>query len=481
MARRTANSDTNDGEKRPVGAKDRVRSAVGRAASLRTEPQLAPGRWGLEVGTDGRLRRGDIALVDIAAEHGSPVHVVDLDRLDEHVDRLRRSAGTGSIAVTHELVAVGPLLARMHDRGLLGVVASIDELERAIAIGIDPASIVFGEAAPTTASIERAVDAGVRAITISAVDQVAIAGSVAARRPAGATPIPIALDVVAGDGGPIGSIADADTARSVADDIAALAGIALRMIRVRRPDPVDGADTTADAAAAITSIARVVERHPVEEIMLTADVEPATTPPIRGARGRLNRFAGLDLATPRPSLGADPATLAALAGAAVRDIAGDGCRLILEPGRALTASSQLLLATVLDVKDDGEPVHVVLDAGINLAEQTQAHYHQLFNASCAAGPRSGPFRMVGPICTPADVLYTNWRLPRAEPGDVLAIMDTGAGFVALSTSFSFPRPAVVGISGDDVGVLRRSETFDDLIALDLVGPATEPTRSDDRS
>ncbi len=451
-----------------ASAKDIARSAVTRAASMRTEDQLPPGRWGLTVGADGRLHRGDIALADLVAQHGSPVHVVDLDRLDEHVARLRRSAGTGSIAATHELIAVGPLLSRLHGQGVLGVVASIDELDRAIAIGIDPASIVYGEAAPTESTLERAASGGVRAITISSPDQVDLVRRVATRRPADAA-MPVALELTVGDGGPIGSIgADTDAAMAAANDLTTTTGIELRAVRLRRAAPVDNADSVVDAAAAITSIAALLAAHPVDEVMLTVDVAPATTPPISGSRGRLNRFAGLDLPTPRPSSGADPARLVALAEAALRDAAGDATNLIVEPGRALTASSQLLLASVLDIKNDGEPVHVVLDAGINLAEQTQAHYHQLFNASCATGPLTGPFRMVGPICTPADVLYTNWRLPRADAGDVVAIMDTGAGFVALSTSFSFPRPAVVGIAGAAVSVLRRSETFDDLIELDLV-------------
>ena len=157
MAWRTANGDTTDGTATSVSPKDRARSIVTRAAALRTETQLPPGHWGLEVGADGRLRRGDIALDELATEHGSPVHVVDLDRLDEHTDRLQRSAGSGSIAATHELIAVGPLLARLHARGVLGVVASVDELDRALAIGIDPSSIVFAEAgASTTASAPRA-------------------------------------------------------------------------------------------------------------------------------------------------------------------------------------------------------------------------------------------------------------------------------------------------------------------------------------
>ena len=141
-------------------------------------------------------------------------------------------------------------------------------------------------------------------------------------------------------------------------------------------------------------------------------------------------------------------------------------RVILEPGRALTADTQLLLTTVLDVKDDGGLAHAVLDAGVNVAEPVPNEFHQLFSVSAPAAPPTTPYRLVGPICTPADVLYNNWRLPSLEPGHVLAIMDSGAYFVPFSTTFSFPKPAILMQDGEDVVTCRRHESFEDMIGLD---------------
>jgi diaminopimelate decarboxylase len=137
----------------------------------------------------------------------------------------------------------------------------------------------------------------------------------------------------------------------------------------------------------------------------------------------------------------------------------------------LTSDTQLLLTSVLDVKVDGALAHAVLDAGINVAEPVRNEFHQLFSASAPSAPPTTPYRLVGPICTPADVLYNNWRLPMLEPGHVLAIMDTGAYFVPFSTAFSFPRPAIVMQDGAKVVTCRRHESFDDLLALDEIeGP-----------
>jgi diaminopimelate decarboxylase len=76
------------------------------------------------------------------------------------------------------------------------------------------------------------------------------------------------------------------------------------------------------------------------------------------------------------------------------------------------------------------------------------------------------YRLVGPICTPADVLVNHWRLPSLGPGHVLAIMDTGAYFVPFSTTFSFPKPAIVVQDGPAVNMVRRRQTFDDITDLD---------------
>ena len=142
-------------------------------------------------------------------------------------------------------------------------------------------------------------------------------------------------------------------------------------------------------------------------------------------------------------------------------------RVVLEPGRALTGDTQLLLASVVDVKDDGPLAHAVLDAGINVAEPVPGEYHQLFSVSAPGAPATTPYRLAGPICTPADVLYNHWRLPQLAPGHVLAIMDTGAYFVPFSTTFSFPKPAIAAPGRTDtLPSVASAETFADVVALD---------------
>jgi len=148
-------------------------------------------------------------------------------------------------------------------------------------------------------------------------------------------------------------------------------------------------------------------------------------------------------------------------------------RIFIEPGRALTGDTQLLLARVVNLKRSAGRTFAILNAGINLAESCRSEYHQLLSVNRAGQSPTELYTIVGPICTPGDTLYWTARLPPLEPGDSLAIMDAGAYFVPFSTAFSFPRPPVVSIDRGSVTVLRRAERFEDLVAYDAL-PAVEP-------
>jgi diaminopimelate decarboxylase len=147
-------------------------------------------------------------------------------------------------------------------------------------------------------------------------------------------------------------------------------------------------------------------------------------------------------------------------------------RILLEPGRAAMADAQLLLARVAQLRDPEDGLTwAVLDVGINAAESVRSEWHQLYALEARPGAPLRRYRLTGPSCMQGDLLYPAWRLPELRPGDGVAIMDAGAYFVPFSTDFSFPRPAVVRLDGGEVRVLRRGETFDDLVALD--GPGGE--------
>jgi diaminopimelate decarboxylase len=74
--------------------------------------------------------------------------------------------------------------------------------------------------------------------------------------------------------------------------------------------------------------------------------------------------------------------------------------------------------------------------------------------------------ITGPCCFASDLVYKNKLLPRVCEGEVLALTDTGAYFNSLESSFNFNRPAIVAVKGNESRIVRRRETFSDMILRD---------------
>ena len=144
-------------------------------------------------------------------------------------------------------------------------------------------------------------------------------------------------------------------------------------------------------------------------------------------------------------------------------------RFHLEPGRCLVAAAGALLATVLTVKDVAGRRTLVVDAGMHTLLRPALYdaYHRVAPLVLSPGRAPVISDVVGPICESADVLARDRLLPPLEAGDRLALLDTGAyGFSMASQYNSQPRPAEVLIDGDDVRLVRRRETYADLVGLE---------------
>jgi diaminopimelate decarboxylase len=142
-------------------------------------------------------------------------------------------------------------------------------------------------------------------------------------------------------------------------------------------------------------------------------------------------------------------------------------RIALEPGRALTGSAQQLLTRVVSSRgaSGGGGPYLMLDAGTNLAGAMRFESHRVRSVN-RRGRAARRYTLVGPLCSPSDVLCEGVALPALTPGDSLAILDAGAYFVPYQTNFSFPRPAIVMVERGRARLLRRAERFGDLVAFD---------------
>jgi diaminopimelate decarboxylase len=148
---------------------------------------------------------------------------------------------------------------------------------------------------------------------------------------------------------------------------------------------------------------------------------------------------------------------------------GLGLTLLLEPGRSIVGNAGVLLTRIIGLKQNRGKRFVIVDAGMNdlLRPSLYEAFHRIEPAAARGG---APVKVdvVGPVCESSDFLALDRPLEPVEPGDVLVIRDAGAyGFCMASTYNMRPRPAEVLVEDGRPRLVRRRETFDDLMANDL--------------
>ena len=145
-----------------------------------------------------------------------------------------------------------------------------------------------------------------------------------------------------------------------------------------------------------------------------------------------------------------------------------GCRLLIEPGRALVGPAGVLLTRVLYVKENRGKTFVVVDAAMNdlIRPVLYGATHAITPAirGRTASSKARRVDVVGPVCESGDFFAHDWPLAPVKPGDLLVIWTAGAyGFVQSSNYNSRRRSAEVLVDGGNFRVVRRRETYDDLV------------------
>lgn len=145
-------------------------------------------------------------------------------------------------------------------------------------------------------------------------------------------------------------------------------------------------------------------------------------------------------------------------------------KLILEPGRALVAHMGILVTQVEYLKHTPYKNFAIVDAGMNdlLRPTLYGAWQNIIPVKINHHAQPHVYDVVGPICETSDFLGKNRSLA-IEQGDYLAIMQAGAyGFVMSSHYNSRPCAPEVFVEGEQYQLIRRRETIEDLLAAELI-------------
>lgn len=148
-----------------------------------------------------------------------------------------------------------------------------------------------------------------------------------------------------------------------------------------------------------------------------------------------------------------------------------GVTVLLEPGRSIAGNAGVLLTRVLYRKETPDKRFVVVDAAMNdlIRPSLYDAYHEILPVREAGGRPSLTVDVVGPVCESGDFLAKDRPLRAVDEGELLAVMSAGAyGFVMASNYNARPRAPEVLVDGNRYAIVRRRESYEDLIAGESV-------------
>ncbi len=400
---------------------------------------------------DGELYCESAALAAIAGEVDTPTYVYSDAELRRNANRFLAAAREleQKCLVCYAVKANGnPALLRiLAGLGLGADIVSGGELFLALKAGFEPQQIVFSGVGKTKREIAEAISAGILALHVESQDEQALLSQ-------------------------------------VAESLQRVAPMAVRV------NPDIRVETHAHVATGQKSHKFGVSSNLALEMMRSAQQDRWLNPiglsvhlgsqiksvePFELAAQTLGRLAdqlaagglGLDYLDIGGGLaidygqGAGPTVPHWLLGAAPA-VLRRGYRLLAEPGRAIVGSVGLLLTRVLYTKNQGGRRLIITDAGMTdlIRPALYGAEHPIVPVRSRTGARTVQVDIAGPVCESSDVLARNKSLPDLEPGDLLAILQTGAyGFVMSSNYNSRPRPAEVLVKGSRFRQIRRREGY----------------------
>ncbi|GAA1407432.1 diaminopimelate decarboxylase [Kitasatospora putterlickiae] len=427
---------------------------------------------------DGVLHCEEVNLEDVAAEYGTPTYVYSRDTFRTHLADLTAAFAELDPLVCYAVKTCGNLHL-LHELGQAGAGADVvsgGELHRALTAGIPAERIVFAGVGKSEDELREAVTAGIGCVNVESESELELLDRVAAG--AGRT-VRAAIRVnpdVEGHGTPQktttgtrGSKFGVDLervpglfARAIALSHVRLVGLHMHLgSPIYSPEPYVRALTRLlDLLAKLNA-----DGHEIELINIgggfAADYETGLAP-------------GWD---------AYAAAIVPL----LKPFVANGGRVVTEPGRSIAANAGVLLTRVRYLKDAGGHRVAVVDAG--MTNMIRAAFYDSFHFMWPVRPAGAlvpPSRsehprlaglhrydVAGPICESSDYLARDRALPSLAEGDLICLFAAGAYGMAMASQYnSSLRPAEVLVEGADSRLIRRRDTYADLVEAELALPGT---------
>lgn len=461
---------------------------------------MRPDMWGLESGENGEIILAGCGTIELAGTYGTPLHVIHEERLEQtarsFLDAVQ-GAYDGNVSVHYPFKcnALPAIVAAVQRAGMRAEVMTPFELDLALRLGYEKHEIIVNGPCKTAAFLRECLDRSVRLIVIDSLEEIRILQKLAELTGATAE----ILLRVNPDYVPRGLNRGSATASRTGcafglDWKGGEVGAGIEMVRkpgrvrfrgfhfhigtgIRRPE-----DYTAAFACLPELVAEAHRRGLGVDILDVGGGFASPTSREFTSREMLE-YQALGM-LPSPNGTRRTAGFADYAEAITHSVrkafAGPELpELIYEPGRCITSANQMLLLTVHRIKRRAGKTWLITDGGLGTVTlPTFYEWHEVFLCNDVRRPRTLRATIIGPGCFAGDVVYRNKPMAEVRPGEVIAVMDTGAYFLALESSFGFPRSAVASVRNGIHRLVRHRESFGEMTGRDECLPINNELKAE---
>lgn len=410
-----------------------------------------------EVAPDGSLVVGGCRVLDLVAEHGTPLFVYDEVHLRNRCREAVAAFGADQVVYATKAFLCRAMARLASEEGLLLDVASGGELHVALSAGVPPERCVLHGNNKSVDELRVALTAGVRHVNVDSFEEIArIEELVASGLPAPRVQLRITPGIHAHTHEYIATGQDDskfgfNLANGAAEEAVRHAKDSRSMelvgLHCHIGSNVFAVDSFGKAAEVMAQFARSF------------------------ALPELTLGGGLGVAY----LGDESAPSITEWGKVVLDaVAATGldAEVHVEPGRSIVAAAAITAYTVGVVKRlPGIRTYIAVDGGMsdNPRPVLYGSGYEAFLPRAVEAERPRRARLVGKHCESGDVLIFNAALPDdVQVGDVLATPVTGAYGRSMASNYNMlQRPPVVFVRDAEARVVIRRETYDDLLTCDV--------------
>lgn len=426
---------------------------------------------------DGQLFCEDVNIDELAAQVGTPVYVYSRKTLEEHYDRIARAFAELDPIICYSIKSCGNihLCKLLAQRGAGMDVVSGGELHRAKLAEAPMSKVVYAGVGKTDAEIRDAIAARIGWFNIESeaeFENIAlIARQMGAFMNAALRVNPDVYDPKTHAKTATGKKetkfgVDIERARRFFERYGKDRHLRLNAIHLHIGSPIYSAEPYVQAITKALELIADLRRqgHEITAIDIgggyAADYESGASP---DAEAYASQIVPL-----------------------LRPFKQGGGTIILEPGRTIAANAGVLIGRVQYIKMGGKKKFVILDTGMHHLVRPTLYdsFHFIWPTNVAPmhvpPARSKEMTMpglelcdvVGPICESGDFLAKERPLPPVARGDLLCVFTAGAYGMVMSSNYNaIPRPPEILVDGDKATVIRRRETYDDLIAQERAAEA----------